>query len=162
MKKLIVTTMALALMAAPAFADGTISGGSSNTSLGLLAGQTGTNGNAINEIRISGATGNIRNNGDHSVNFGSLNTGSLGNITNISGSYVEAPEGLGTTPGTPNGDVSLTTVSSAAVGATTHFEAGFRPEFATLGVDYNERTDVNLEAIVVVIDRDPVLWRLAD
>lgn len=147
MKKLIITAMALSLMAAPAFAGGSISGGTHNTSLGLLSGQTGTNGNAVNEIHVNGATGNIRINGDHSVNFGSTNNGNIGHITNFASSYIEAPEGLGTALGKPTGDISLTTVSSAAVGATSYYESRFAPHFATLGLDYEDQTNVLLLAV---------------
>ena len=101
MKKLIITAMALSMMAAPAFAFG---GSTTNTS-----GQ--------NNINIGNTTGTITNGGNYSATYGSSNVGATAALSVVN-AEVHAPTfkgGLGT------GDHTFTGVSTTAIGANTYY-----------------------------------------
>ncbi|MFC4270881.1 hypothetical protein GQF03_04040 [Sneathiella chungangensis] len=103
MKKLIITTMALALLAGPAFAFG----GSD------ISGQ--------NHVHIGGAFGSITNGGDSSATYGSSNIGGVAALTVINDD-VRAPVIFGLPS---SGEFSYTGVSNTAIGANTYYAENF-------------------------------------
>lgn len=120
MKKLIIAAFTLSLFASPAIA-GSITGVTPPVSSGS-DGQIGTYGNSALDISVTGATGNIVNNGNYAAFFGSSNTGSIAGTVNINNAKLMAP----TFPSkidTGKGGFSYTTVSGATIGANTYYES---------------------------------------
>ncbi|WP_340150135.1 hypothetical protein [uncultured Sneathiella sp.] len=109
MKKLIITAMALSMMAAPAFAaDQSSPAGGTNTS-------------GYNRINVGDTTGTITNGGAYSATYGSSNVGATAAITVINDD-VHAPSFFGLPT---SGDFSYTAVSTTAIGANTYYAEGF-------------------------------------